>query len=626
MDIRKKEIRTPIRKENFMTMQKRGKLVIGSVRSNYCCRIMGDIGIAHKKKDSCVKFWLEPFRIEIRVVVAALFLPLLMSVTVQGAFEDSVHMYAHDQGGNLYTVDLQTREARLVGQTALVFWDIAFSAEGELYGIDFSSYYKSTVLYQIDPTTADSLWIGPIGLGGGWNSLVFDEDGTLWAAGAGSIATIDTDSGAGTIFTTFDIFSLGVAAGDLAFSKDGDLYLTTTKGLLVRIDTADGTVEEIGDLGYNDIRMLGRGPDGQMYGITSDNQLLQIDLTTGTADKLGDLSAEDFELKESHGGSFTTEAVRSLLFVDDDALNDPGPYDLTISDPRENGTKDHPYDSIQEAIEKASNGSTVIVLYGTYVEALDLLEKSLKITSAEPNQPDDVTFPVIDANNQGPAVTFAGSQEADCVLRGFILTCGQGAIDCLGSSPCISNCVIAGNRRSDPNHGVIHCVDSNAVFENCTIVGNYSGYNSAAFHFVSSAPYLSNCIVWNNLPEEFACDAKSLPQVKFSNTTVLWPDEGNIEAEPRFAFPGYWTNLINSTKPLDPDDPAAIWIPGDYHLMSCAGRWDPRNTEWITDDVKSPCIDAGNPGSPWEMEPQFNGDRINMGAYGGTSQASKSGP
>jgi len=40
--------------------------------------------------------------------------------------------------------------------------------------------------------------------------------------------------------------------------------------------------------------------------------------------------------------------------------------------------------------------------------------------------------------------------------------------------------------------------------------------------------------------------------------------------------------------------------------------------------VTSPCIDAGDPNSPIGYEPFPNGGIINMGAYGGTAQASKS--
>ncbi len=44
----------------------------------------------------------------------------------------------------------------------------------------------------------------------------------------------------------------------------------------------------------------------------------------------------------------------------------------------------------------------------------------------------------------------------------------------------------------------------------------------------------------------------------------------------------------------------------------------------MIDDVMSPCIDAGDPMSPIGYEPFPNGGIINMGAYGGTAEASKS--
>ena len=59
----------------------------------------------------------------------------------------------------------------------------------------------------------------------------------------------------------------------------------------------------------------------------------------------------------------------------------------------------------------------------------------------------------------------------------------------------------------------------------------------------------------------------------------------------------------------------------DYHLKSQAGRWDPQSEAWIMDEVTSPCIDRGDPNSAIGDEPDPNGERINMGAYGGTTEA-----
>ncbi len=96
------------------------------------------------------------------------------------------------------------------------------------------------------------------------------------------------------------------------------------------------------------------------------------------------------------------------------------------------------------------------------------------------------------------------------------------------------------------------------------------------------------------------------------------------EADPLFAMPGYWASSADLTKVLLASDPTAIWVPGDYPLRSQAGRWDQLGEKWVTDVLTSPCIDAGDPASPVGAEPQPNGNRINMGAYGGTSQASLS--
>jgi len=60
----------------------------------------------------------------------------------------------------------------------------------------------------------------------------------------------------------------------------------------------------------------------------------------------------------------------------------------------------------------------------------------------------------------------------------------------------------------------------------------------------------------------------------------------------------------------------------DYHLSSKAGRYSSGN--WIIDTVTSPLIDAGYPASAYSNEPDPNNNRINVGRYGNTAEASKS--
>jgi hypothetical protein len=61
----------------------------------------------------------------------------------------------------------------------------------------------------------------------------------------------------------------------------------------------------------------------------------------------------------------------------------------------------------------------------------------------------------------------------------------------------------------------------------------------------------------------------------------------------------------------------------DFHLNSTTGTW--AGTGWEAMSANSPCIDAGDPYSTVLYEPSPNGNRINMGAYGNTVEASKGG-
>ena len=60
----------------------------------------------------------------------------------------------------------------------------------------------------------------------------------------------------------------------------------------------------------------------------------------------------------------------------------------------------------------------------------------------------------------------------------------------------------------------------------------------------------------------------------------------------------------------------------NVHLKSTKGHWTPGG--FVEDSVTSPCIDTGDPTMPVGDEQGPNGNLINMGRYGGTSQASLS--
>lgn len=321
------------------------------------------------------------------------------------------------------------------------------------------------------------------------------------------------------------------------------------------------------------------------------------------------------KIKHDHHIRATFLSVLETIYVDDAAAGDPSPFDNTESDPAENGTAEHPFDSIQEAIEVAKTGATVVVRDGTYWECIDFMDKAITVTGFEPESAEAVChFPVIHGNGEGPVVTFLSNDHPEATLTGFVITGGYGdragGIYCGGSCPTIAHCLIVGNRStsSPSGGGAVFCRDSSPVLANCTLAGNFNrGSRGGGFSCIKSTPVLMDSILCDNQPNALYVDDQSETTVSYCNIEGGFPGQDNLDVDPAFVLCGYWANPANLSQPLEPWDPEAVWIEGDYHLQ--AG---------------SPCIDAGNPTASAESEPEPNGGRINLGTYGGTDQASSS--
>ncbi len=215
--------------------------------------------------------------------------------------------------------------------------------------------------------------------------------------------------------------------------------------------------------------------------------------------------------------------------------------------------------------------------------------------------------------NLGGAIFRGAPTLINCIFKNNLALAGSALSYCDGP---IRNCLFVGNLAC--GGGVLFACYGEIT--NCTFVRNLSKEGRALFFW--SAPSrpvrLANSILRDGGHEIFIKD-ESAVDVVFSNVQGGWPGKGNIDAEPCFAEPGYWDP--NGT-PQDPNDD--FWVDGDYHLKSQAGRWDRMTQSRVKDDVTSPCIDAGDPSSPIGDEPFPNGGIINMGAYGGTAEASRS--
>jgi hypothetical protein len=320
---------------------------------------------------------------------------------------------------------------------------------------------------------------------------------------------------------------------------------------------------------------------------------------------------------------------RDTIHVADNTAADSGSGDLgAVGDPGGNGTIEHPLGRIQDAIDVALDGATIFVHEGTYHETIDLLGKRIKVTGLDPNDPNRMTWPVLDGDGTGPVVSLAHSEPAGCELYGFVITGGRrqtaAAIFCAGGSPTIANCLIVGNHATDPTGAALYCVDSNATFINCTITDNHGGSQGAGLSLLNSSVAVSNSILWGNTPCEILSTGTAQPVFRYSDVADEFSGPDDIAADPLFARRGCWVDRNHPDIAVQPDYYDALWIMGDYHLQSEGGRWDTETGDWVEDHVTSPGIDAGDPAVPVAVEPAPNGGIVNMGAYGDTAEASKS--
>ena len=218
---------------------------------------------------------------------------------------------------------------------------------------------------------------------------------------------------------------------------------------------------------------------------------------------------------------------------------------------------------------------------------------------------------------------------------------GAGIENWMGCSLKLVNCIFSGNSAELIGGATYNYGGNQVTVTNCTFAANWAG-KGMAFACDSRRQQqpgtveIINSILWDGAGEIWNNDASAIA-VTYSDVRGGWPGQGNIVADPCFADAGRWADTDDPNITVEPNDPNAVWIEGDYHLKSQAGRWEPSenskfeipnskllNGSWVKDDVTSPCIDAGDPASAVADEPAPHGDRINMGAYGGTSQASKS--
>jgi hypothetical protein len=288
---------------------------------------------------------------------------------------------------------------------------------------------------------------------------------------------------------------------------------------------------------------------------------------------------------------------------------------------------DQRFASVQAAVNYAQSGQTILLSPGEYKENIILPPKELTIRSANAQDSAIVSLTTISGNGQSPVVSLLPGSTIK--LLGLTICDGATGISCSDAQLQMNHCVVTGN------HGCgVEVSRSHLEMSHCIVAGNaMTGLRSlpkvVGGKLLYSHVDITNCTIVQN--QQYAINGKQMTvtnsilyfngqdgaQINGTDVNVTFSDvqggcqgDGNIDANPEFVQLGTW------------DDPN-VSLPGDYHLKSTAGHWDPVTSAWLLDETSSPCIDAGDPIAPIGSEPLGNGGIINMGAYGGTLEASR---
>lgn len=308
-----------------------------------------------------------------------------------------------------------------------------------------------------------------------------------------------------------------------------------------------------------------------------------------------------------------------------------------------------PGESIQAAIDNANDGDKIEVAPGTYSEAINFNGKAVWLYSSGGR---DVT--TIDANGAYHVVQCVNGEGANTILEGFTITGGNAngpdpndrrgggmynnsasptVVNCIfignttssfgggmandkGSNPMVTNCTFMSNTAGECSGGmdnelsnpvVTNCIfcgnfsfygggmgnyeDSNTTVINCTFSGNYSVYGGGMDNS-QSRPTVTNCIFWSNWPDGIFDDPKSFSTVSYCDVQGGWPGEGNIDTDPCFVQLGYWVDASDPNIIVEPNNPNAIMMDGNYRLRP-----------------DSACIDAGDNSSVPADTIDFDCDR-----------------
>ena len=153
-------------------------------------------------------------------------------------------------------------------------------------------------------------------------------------------------------------------------------------------------------------------------------------------------------------------------------------YGTTINVPADSST-------IELGINGASDGDTVLVAAGTYIENINYNGKNIVVGSLFLTTSDTsyISSTIIDGNQNGSVVTFENGEDTTAVFSGFTIQNGDGqgyggGIFANQTDPTINSCIIKNNTANGGGAGAFF-QNSNTSIINCDFLSNVTNDGAA---------------------------------------------------------------------------------------------------------------------------------------------------
>lgn len=321
-----------------------------------------------------------------------------------------------------------------------------------------------------------------------------------------------------------------------------------------------------------------------------------------------------------------------------------------------------PGQSIQVAIDTSLAGDHILVSPGTYYENLDLVGKLVELKSS-----DGAEETVIDGGAVGSVIWVHQGESAATLISGLTLrnganTRGGGLLiegadptirdliveDCAADadgggvyirnwcSPSLSGLIIR-NNDSGGFGGGIGMYRADPIIANTLVYGNTSFYGGGGLFIKDSAATIDACTIALNAGGAgtggIYLNLDAVPSITnsiISHSLLGGGIRVTSNADPYLAYNCCWGNQGDDWANVSPGvgsfsaDPLYVDAAGDnFHLSSSAGYLIEDQIQGQTPGPLSPCIDAADPELDVGLEPVPNGERRNLGTYGGTALASR---